>query len=131
MTRDSWSRPSSSVPNQCSIDGLAVVSVRSWNLGSCGAISGAKIARTNTIATIRSPTTASLLRKKRRRMSPNWVWPRIPYAAAATSSPAGAASSMTWALSLTWSLQPDAGVEVGVGQVDDQVHDDERPDAVG
>src|SRR3954468_11570197 len=92
---------------------------------------GAKAARAKTIPTMARPSTASLLRKKRRRMSPNWVWPRMPKAAAGTASLAGAASSMIGGASLTRLLQPDPRVEIGVGQVDDQVDDDERRHPVG
>src|SRR5437870_4627978 len=92
---------------------------------------GARIAMAKTIPTIKRPITASLLRKKRRRMSPNCVWPRMPKAAAGTASRLGAASSMIGGASVTGSLQPDPGIEVGVGQVDDQVHDHEGGYAVG
>src|SRR5262245_22257271 len=83
------------------------------------------MARTKTIATMARPATASLLRKKRRRRCATCVCPRMPKAAAGTASLAGAASSMIGGASLTRSFQADPGIEVGVGQVDDQVDDDE------
>src|SRR5581483_2635539 len=133
MMRDSWSRPSSSVPNQWAADGPCVVWRRSCAWGSWGDTSGARMASRNTTATMARPMTASLLRKKRRRMSPNCVWPRMPKAAAGTASFGGAASSMRGGVSVipSRSFQADPGVEVGVGQVDDEVHDHEGGHPVG
>ncbi len=86
MTRLSWSRPFSSVPSQCSDDGSSRVLARSWTWGSWGVMTGAVRAVRNTIATMASPTTASLLRMNRRRRSPNWVWTRMPMTVAWVSA---------------------------------------------
>ena len=82
MIRLSWSRPFSSVPSQWADDGSSRVLARSWTWGSWGVMTGAVMAVRNTMATMASPTTASLLRMNRRRRSPNWVWTRMPRAAA-------------------------------------------------
>ena len=91
--------------------------------------------------TMTRPTTASLLRKNRRRRSPNWVWTRMPErgglglgrrrspptpASRVTSPDAGGAGG-SGAASVIALLQPDPGVEDGVRQVDQQV--DEHEDA--
>src|SRR5438309_5879063 len=68
MTRDRMSRPSSSVPNQCSAEGRMRRRGRSMCAGSNGAISGAKIAKTMNKETRNMPIVASgLLRAAERR----------------------------------------------------------------
>ena len=57
--------------------------VRSCALGGWVAMIGAKMAVRNTMPTITRPISASLLRRNRRRMLPNWVWRVMPPTAAA------------------------------------------------
>jgi hypothetical protein len=61
MMRDRISRPNSSVPNQCEIDGPIKRDGRSMYAGSCGAIHGAKSAQMTNTVIITAPAVASRL----------------------------------------------------------------------
>ena len=66
ITRDSRSRPTSSVPNQCSAEGGLRTSEKLVCSGSKGAIHAAPSASTITPATTASPNTAVFRRNRRR-----------------------------------------------------------------
>src|ERR1700692_2446609 len=59
MTRERMSRPSSSVPNQCADDGGSRREGRWIDVGSCGAIQGAKRAKIIKTMTSTTPAAAS------------------------------------------------------------------------
>ncbi|CAH0326539.1 hypothetical protein SRABI106_04690 [Rahnella aquatilis] len=61
-TRLNRSRPTSSVPNQCSAEGACKRSVRLMAFGSCGTSHGEKIMMKSTISMIASPNIVSGLR---------------------------------------------------------------------
>src|SRR5208283_4969761 len=58
IRRERMSRPSSSVPHQCSAEGDCRRFGKSMCAGSCGAIQGAKIAEKAKMATSTTPTAA-------------------------------------------------------------------------
>src|SRR5207249_10424951 len=59
MTRERMSRPSSSVPNQCAVQGEESRVGSSMWAGSCGAIQGAKRAKITKITTNTTPMAAN------------------------------------------------------------------------
>ena len=59
MTRERMSRPSSSVPNQCTVEGEESRVGSSMWAGSCGAIQEAKTAKITKMATNTTPTAAN------------------------------------------------------------------------
>src|ERR1700682_6447025 len=59
MRRERMSRPSSSVPHQCCVEGACKRFGRSMCAGSCGAIQGAKIAEKTKMDTNTTPTAAN------------------------------------------------------------------------
>ena len=66
ITRESTSRPISSVPNQCVGVGAWRIALQLVAIGSCGAIHGAKTASTMNITTTAKPSTAPRRRSNRR-----------------------------------------------------------------
>src|SRR5690625_1835246 len=112
-TRAPWTmrlnteRPYSSVPNQCSAEGGCSRWRRFCSAGGWSAISGAKSATSTRSTMIASPSTAMRLRRKRRT--------------------GGAVSRLVRAGRLTvTSAIADPGVQQGVGQVYQQVDEDEH-----
>src|SRR6185312_9023936 len=104
ISRASSSRPSPSVPSQCSTENGARRSSMSMSVGLGSGSTGAKIATTN--MKIIQPIA-----------SQNSVPSRLPLRAGwLTASSATSSSSVAMA---------NPGVENGVEQVDDEVHDDE------
>src|SRR5437879_13552263 len=61
IRRERMSRPSSSVPHQCCVEGVCKRFGRSMCAGSCGAIQGAKIAENTKMETSTTPMAASRL----------------------------------------------------------------------
>lgn len=59
IRRERMSRPSSSVPHQCCVDGVRKRFGRSMCAGSCGAIQGAKMADNRKMETKTTPIAAS------------------------------------------------------------------------
>src|SRR4029077_10617977 len=59
IKRERMSRPSSSVPHQCCVEGVCKRFGRSMCAGSCGAIQGAKIAENTKTETSTTPTAAN------------------------------------------------------------------------
>src|SRR5260370_42573504 len=58
IRRERMSRPSSSVPHQCCVEGVCKRFGRSMCAGSCGAIQGAKTAEKTKMDTSKTPTAA-------------------------------------------------------------------------
>src|SRR5262245_41024328 len=117
MTRENWSRPSASTPNQWSADGPgqhpSLRRLRSCSRGSYGAMSGAKIAVSTKAATRANPTIAPGLRTSRRQAS--------------LQRPLGLSSSTSLASSCATdtSAHPDPRVDERVRDVDEEVHEHE------
>src|SRR5690625_553782 len=106
-TRLNTERPYSSVPNQCSAEGGCRRLRRFCRSGGTSAMTGAKTATRMRTAMRMRPTMAMRLRKKRR-------------TAGEPSRPADF-SGMMWVSAIA-----DPRVQQGVGQIDEQVHDDEH-----
>src|SRR5712671_6156484 len=71
MTREKMSRPNSSVPNQCAVEGGANRAGKLSAAGSCGASSGANVANTTKMITITAPAAAKGLLRACRRVAEN------------------------------------------------------------
>src|SRR3954452_11143302 len=128
-TRENTSRPRSSVPMMCALDGPCRTALKFVAAGSYGAMSGAKIAmRTNNVAT-QMPATASG-RRPRRRSARRRVRTRGATAtsiALIASAPAGSRRrrrSRNDALSCLTSGDADARVEDRIQEVHREVDDD-------
>ena len=74
MTRDSTSRPSWSVPNQCAADGAWLVARSCWASGLCGAMTLPKIAQISQNSRITAPATNVGLRSSSRQGVSSPVW---------------------------------------------------------
>src|SRR5215217_8457061 len=116
ITRLNTSRPSSSVPIRCSRLGGWSNWLAFIPSGSCGERYGAKMATTITTARMIAPATVSSLWARRRQVSPR----RTRRTVGAATVPE-AARACAWASAIV-----DPRIEVGVQDVHDQVHQDER-----
>src|SRR5262249_11439107 len=117
MTRESVSRPRSSVPNGCAQLGALRIALQLVAFGSAGASQGAASATITKASTTSRPPTAGG-RRARRRQATRTRSPRIAPARgpAASTAVAGALSGLIAA-----TLHPDARVEEGVGHIHEEV----------
>src|SRR6185437_898847 len=113
MTRLRMSRPSSSVPNQCSADGGLRTNDQLVATGSYGAISDANRASRIKLAITASPTTAPLRRNSRRSAR------RVGLSSSST-----AAIGMVERAASVMRLCPQPGIDEDIGDVGDQVQRD-------
>src|SRR5690625_2466250 len=104
-------QPNSSVPNGCSAPGGCRGPRRFWASGGTEASTGAKIATSTSARTMKSTTTAALLRRKRRMGAERQALVRALWLVAATA---------------LRSVIADLRVESGVGEVHQQVYEHEN-----
>src|SRR5690554_2728954 len=105
-TRLKTERPNSSVPNQCSAEGGCRRARRFCLAGGASAMTGARTATSTSASTSTRPNTAMRFRKKRRTAGER----RKPVRTSGTARASAIA---------------DPRVEQGIGEVHQQVHDDE------
>src|SRR5690625_796443 len=111
MTRLSIERPNASVQKGCSAPGGCRRPRRFWASGGTGASTGAKIATSTRARTMKSPTTAALLRRKRRMGAERQALVKALWLVAAAA---------------LRSVITDLRVESGVGEVHQQVDEHEN-----